>query len=322
MAINSTLITNVLRKHRNQFFADAVTKRSAMYNLLRKEGPSSPQGPTWQVKVASNGSASLFVEGGTFPAAGNFEQVEATLPWGHYVALITLTGTAERQLEIGGGDAKIINYFRQQLTDANAQIVDLMHDHTLGGNNTATVNGQTAQGIIGVTAAIGDTGSYAGISRSTYTVWQSYVNDNSGTPRALTIALMDDCHNNLVDVRGGSYNAVLMSQTQFDNYTQLSSGVPSPHFQIPGTGPASLTFNAGYTGATYKGRPVLVIPGYNTSRIDFVNLDALSIELLRPITVSEPRRQNDDTYWDITIEPQMKLRNPYMDAASLQDLSA
>lgn len=312
--IDFTKVSPIVQEFAPQLFVDTITRRSEFYNLIRKVSPTSPQGPRWQVKTAGASNASPFAEGDAAPAADEFERVQASLDWGKYHTTVSLGGLSAKVLA-AASSTYIQNYIQEQFRDSFEDMVDEINADMLGG---ATTNG-----ITGITAAIADSGTYAGISRSTYSSWQSYVNDNTGTPRALTIALMDTVHNNLVDTNGGNYDVILCDQDQFDNFTALSSGNGSPAAQRFNVGPgqSALEAIAGFTGARYKGRPVLPIPGYTSGRMDFVRLEALTVEVLSPFMVTPLGKTNADMRWYGEVYLQMKLRNPKKDAAALTDLS-
>lgn len=311
--IDFTKVNAVVQEFAPQMFVDTVTRRSEFYNLLRKTGPSSPQGPRWQVKVAGASNAAPFAEGDAAPSADEFEKVQASLAWGNYHTTVSLGGLSSKVLAAANA-TYIANYMQEQFADSFADLVDEINADLLGG---ATTNG-----ITGITSAISDTGTYAGISRSSYAGWQSYVNDNSSTPRPLTMALMDTTFKNLVDTNGGNFSHILCDQDTFDEYTALTSGngYPASARLMVGQGDTSLSAVAGYTGASYRGRPIVPIPGYTATRMDFVDLNALRIEVLDGFSLEPLAKTNEDMRWYGTIHLQMVLPNPKKQAAALVDL--
>lgn len=318
MTINVAAIQNVIAEYAPQMFVNTLTKRSYLWNKIPKAPPSSPQGPRWQAKTAGHTGVSTFADGGTFPVADEFERAKASLDWGRYVGTIKITGDADDQLRLGG-DLYIANYVNEQTTEVVDALVDLFCQHIKAG--TAT------NGFVGLTTAIDDTGTYANLSRSTYSVWQSYVNDNGGSGRNLTLALMRTVHNQITQTIGGDYNEIWTTQEQIDAFTGLGSGVPTPQINIA-NGQTTATFVAGYggpgnqtPGAWFKGRPMYAIPGYATGRMDFVDTRGFAIEELRRITMRGPKQVNDDFHFDLTWKGQLKLTNPRKQAASLQDLN-
>jgi hypothetical protein len=170
----------------------------------------------------------------------------------------------------------------------------------------------------------------AGINRATTTNFQCYQNDNTGTPRALTMALMDDVHSNFVDSYGGRYDRILTSQTQVDAYTALSSGngFPAPTRMVLSNADNSAIALGGFgmidplePAAYYRGRPIFALPGYASDLMHFVDMSQLELEILRDVRVDLKASTNDDITWYVTWKGQLTLRNPRMGAAVLDDLS-
>lgn len=315
MSINYTKVTDIVRDYAPRLFVDATVKRQEFFSLVQQEPLTDSTGIKWEVKTEGSTSAGTFAEGGTFPAADEFEDATAELDWGQYVATLKITGKAMDVLEKNSSGEFIANYFQQQTQDSIAELIDEVNSDMLGGANT--------NGVTGITAAIDDGNTYAGIDRSTATYWRCYVNDNGGSGRALSTSLMDDVHATIIDTNAGNYDLIVTSQTQWDKFVALTSGAGSSTLtaNVDGAGPVSQVFNLGFTAANYKGRPVIAIPGYTSGRMDFVELGGLRYRELRELRVSEMRRINDDYHWDITWKGQMYLRNPKKQAASIQDLN-
>lgn len=315
MTINASAITSVIVEQFPQAFESAVTRRSQLFNLFRKLPPTSAQGPRWQVKSAGHSGVSSFSEGAVAPAPDEFDRVQASLSWGQYHGTLKLTGLSRDELDLAG-DLFIDNYLAEQFMDIADEIVDTVESDLRGSGGSP--------GLVGLATICDDGGTYAGIARSGNTYWQSYTSDNSGTPRALTMTLMNTVHNNLVDTIGGDYDAILTSKTQFDAYCGLTSGTGAPATNQMHIMPSERQLSAvGGFGdiAWFNGRPIIPIKGYTSGRMDFVTLDELVIRVLKGVSVKEVQTSNDDQEWYITWKGQTEYRNPRFRAASLQDLS-
>lgn len=311
MALGITEINAILQEEAPMAFADAVTRYGLLFNSIRQVGPSDPQGPRWQVKTTGESSAATYSEFGAFPTGSQFTPTQAQLGWGRYVATLEISQQSLDQL--AAGQTFIANYINEQYAEKIKSLVATMDGHIRGGDNT--------NGITGLTSIIDDDNTYAGIVRGSVTAFQAYINDNSGSGRALTMALLDDVHNNLVQVNGGNYTHILCDYNQLDKYTALTSGNGVPAVHRNTTDGMSATFAGGYVGAFYRGRPVVAIPGYTSGRMDFIEWDALALELLHGFRQGPERRANDVLYFDWTIKPQLRLHNPKMQCAGLIDLN-
>lgn len=313
-SVDVSYLSSLFQEQAPQQFADATDRTSGLLDLFQRTPISDPRGPRWWVKTAGT-TASRIADGGTYPSATRTTQSQASLTWGEYIVTIELTKRA--QDELNAGRLTVMAELMAQYEDGVREIVDQINTDLLGGTN--------ANGITGIQQMVLDDNTYAGIDRTSVTNFAAYSNDNTGTPRSLTLALMDDVHDNLVDANLGSYNAILTSQTIMDVYTGLSSGNGAPASPAQYTTPLdnAQTFIAGYSRAFYKGRPVIALPGYATDRMDFVDLaasDGFGIEELRPITVDELPPANGTARWAITCVLQAKLVNPKKRAAVLDDL--
>lgn len=311
MSVDFTKVTGVVQEFAPQLFVDTITRRSMAWNLFDKVSPTSPQGPRWQVKTAGASNAAPFAEGAAAPTADEFERVQASLAWGTYHSTMKISGLARRVLG-AANESYIADYIGEQFKDQMADMVDEINADLLGG---ATTNG-----ITGLTAAIAATGTYANISRSTYSAWGSSATAVSG---ALTVAVMDTQHNTLVDTNGGNYDIILCDQDEWDNFTALAAGNGFPaagSFNI-GPGQTAREAVAGFTGASYKGRPVVAVPAYTAGRMDFLQREAFTIEVLENFTVVPLAKTNDDMTFYATMVLQAKLRNPKKDATVLTALT-
>ena len=308
--INAAAISAVLTKNAGQIFSDGIIRDTQMFERFRSSGrivpAMDPRGPRWQVKTTGSSSAAVYADGGSFAAASKFAATEATLAWGRYAASVKLTGDARDQLKFSGNQM-ISNYFAEQLEDAMADLIETIDEDILGG---ATTNG-----ITGITAAILDSNTYAGIDRSSVVAFRAPEITTAG---ALTAAILDAMHTSLVVTNHGRYNAIYSDQTQIDEYTALTSGNGIPTARNLAMDSNRLTFSGGFGGqdnlpaAYYKGVPWYVITGYTANRIDFVWEPGLLIEELRPISVGKAQRVQgtDDLTWTIIWKGQMKLLNP------------
>lgn len=314
MTILASDVTSIIIEEFPQIVADTLVRRSQLFNLFQMRPPSSPQGPRWQVKTAGNESVTSYAEGASAPSADENEYVQASLDWGQYHGTVSLGGLT-RDILAEASASKIDDYLAQEFVDVAEKIVDAVETDLRGAGGSP--------GVVGLSTMIDDAGTFAGIDRSSATYWRSYVNDNSGTPRALTMALMDDVHLALTDTNGGDYDAILCAQTHFDQYTALTSGNGAPATPSLNVGLADrfLAAIGGHQVAYYRGRPVIPIKGYTTGRMDFVDTSKLIMRVLKGVSVKEVATSNDDASWYITWKGQTEFENPKKNGASLQDLN-
>jgi hypothetical protein len=318
MAITPTSISSIVIDRTPQIFADAVSRNSEGYNFFDKVQPTDSKGPRWQAKTVGR-TAVNYALGGAFPAGAQFQHAQASLAWGRCVATIELYGQAMDELDAGSPLA-IDNYLREQFDDATMAMVAKLDAEVWGA--------VTANGMTGLQTAIDSTGTYAGINRASVTNWASAQGDNSGTPRAVTKALMDALVNTLLYTNKGRFTHVLTTPAIGSTLEAVTSGAGVPALRQNITSETTL-MNLGFGGpnmdqtliGTYKGRPVHKMAGLVAGAMYFINKPNINIEVLRPFRSSTPKRENDDLFFDVTHICQLKVINPRKDAAVLEDLT-
>jgi hypothetical protein len=251
-------------------WVDALHKETFMLVRLGERGnvkTGRGNGIRWPVRYAGNTSASSYGEGDAGGGAGNQAAKEAFLAWKSNRVEISVSGQA---FAVGAGGGMVVDPLRFELDngllDMRSNInTELMSDGT----------GNSNKDITGLRAAIADTGTYAGLDRSTYTWWKAYVNANGGTPRNLTEALMRDVKSTILETRGGRVTAIYTGSAQWYKYGDLLRG--ERRQQDP------RTLTGGYQALDFEGIPLILVPGYPTGRMDFVDENLLEYHML-PVT--------------------------------------
>ena len=257
----------------------------------------------WPVRYAGNTSVGSYAEGDSGAGAGNQGFKKAFLGWKLNKVEISVTGLAQADGETGGAIASPMRGERDPgLADLRDNInSQLMSDGT----------GNSGKDITGLFAAIADSGTYAGLDRGTYTWWKSYVSANGGTPRNLTEELMRDVKSN-VENRGGRVTAIYCGSTQWYRYGDLLRSERRQQNPTPLTG--------GYQALDFEGIPLIKVPGYPQTRMDFVDESLLEYVVLKDFEAKPMAKTKDsDVIW-ITHYSQLVCRNPYR-MGSLQDLA-
>lgn len=209
---------------------DLLFREVDFLNVLRESGRvEDSQGAeplTWNVTTAGNGSAEVFAEGAAPPVAGNETQTTASLST---FAVRTVYGLTR--------GAQINNEKRGYLGNAQ-EIESLGAEKALFKKIEDELMGSTADR--GIASIIDATGTYAGLSQGTYSIWASNETNVGG---ALTLAvlqtLVEDMTNGTVGgiARGATPTHFLMPQNQISNYLALfgpSAGASSLVRMMPG----------------------------------------------------------------------------------------
>lgn len=252
-------------------FVTAIKTRTFLLNRLDALGLVR-QGNArinWQVNYAGNTQVGSYAEGDA--AAGSGKQVyhPASLEYKSVRAEIGLGGLTLATSEQGG---TFIDMLRSEL-DNGVRDMRLSIESQLLGDGT----GNSAKDITGMLAAIGETGTYAGIDRSTHTWWKSYINDNTGTPRNLSEDLVADVVDEVIS-RGADQSTLELwcGPTQWRKFGALYKG---ERRQTP------TRLSGGYMALDFEGTQVIRCPGYSAGRMDAVDVSQFSYEML-PVTAN------------------------------------
>lgn len=92
-------------------------------------------------------------------------------------------------------------------------------------DGTSATGALSAKQFVGLQAIIKASGSYGGISPTDLATWVSYVDDNSGTPRALTQAIADKAYDQTVEEGIGGASLGLMDKSVFTKFKGLLTGI-------------------------------------------------------------------------------------------------
>lgn len=319
--IDLAALTDVFVKQINQVVVDACNNDNYLYNMLRKDKPQGSGGKSqWQV-VTARPTAQGFVENGAFKAPDRFTNDTAELRPGYIHQVLELTGETADALK-NSSFLQISDYMSRQFMAAMESLIAEIEAAIYGGAHSTS-------NFVGLASAIEDGNTYATIDRSTETMFRSYVNDNGGTPRALTKTLMLATYNGLRNTNRGRFTHILASPTQCDAWRALAADTTKLGGQVQVTGnvynmvAGTGTQEFGNSGVWFQGIQWTEIPGYPTDRIDFIDLSPsnINLEVHREFQISDPERQSDNTVWDITVGMTMPLRNPRRTSARLGDLS-
>jgi len=301
-ANTTTLAELIVQLYKGPWVEALNTNTFLLTRIQQKQGVG--EGVRWPMRYAGNTSAGSYAEGDSGAGAGNQGFKKAFLTWKLNKVEVEVSGLAQA---IGDNGGMIVPALRTEL--------DLGLSDVRGNINTQLMSdgtGNSGKDITGLYAAIADTGTYAGLDRGTYTWWKSFVSANAGTPRNLTEELIRTVKST-VEARGGRVTAIYAGSTQWYRYGDLLRAERRQQ------NPTSLT--GGYQALDFEGVPLIKVPGYSQTRMDFVNEDLLEYVVLKDFEAKPMAKTKDsDVIW-VTHYSQLVCRNPYR-MGSLQDLAA
>jgi len=274
--INATAVQNILNTVAFPEFQKAFNNSSDFLGQVPLQaGKARIQIPMHKTGMAMTATSNLaddagsFAEGATIPNGS--AQGRQTVEWDYksYGTTVSIEGMVQAKALAGG-----YNAMTDMLADElMAGVDDLKHSIHLDALGVGVANTSKMSGVKDIISA---SNTIAGVAQGSNAWFASYINDpanDSGDDdTALTVALMDDVFQNMVDVRGATPDAIWTSFAQYNAYANLMSDKIR---YIPyGTG------DARFQALNYNGIPVIPVPKYDATRMDFVQSGDWSLQYL------------------------------------------
>lgn len=174
-SINSALATLIESEVVNQI------NRAVVLAQILGVKPADGKNVTWDIKtgVGSTASTAPIAEGADVSTYNVDTKQPAVLSYGEYHDAFAITGRAMAAAAATGQPQALANLFVEEMGDSVERLArSLGEDVYLGDGTTDQI-----MGLLDATVpAIGDTGTYAGISRGSVALWKGNVVDALGAP--------------------------------------------------------------------------------------------------------------------------------------------
>ena len=315
---DSAKVATLIREYFGTAFIEVIRREIVFLNLIEPQKvDTNEKDLQWKINYAGNSSVGSYSENDSLGTAGEQAYTTASLDWALNKGKIRVSGLAQR---ISEGTNSIINALTQEsesvLKDLKRNInLQLLSDGVGNLNGVRPELDATGKDITGIQAAIDDGSAvttYAGVDRSTNMWWRSYVLDNGGTLRSLTEALMFQIYNEIA-TREGQVTHILCSPNTWTTYGLM---LEQERRQVnPG-----YTLSGGFKAIDFNGIPIVMVPGYQENRMDFLDMSQLTYRMLLDFAV-EPRDPGnyDATTFIVKHYTQLEYKNPWL-SGSLRDI--
>jgi len=202
-------------------FEDQITSqinRSAVSLQLVQVGAGQGKNVQWSARFGTDVSGSRADGADLVP--GDFKndtKVPANLDYGTYDAPFSMTGKAIAAAMNARNPAELENLFADEMGDAVERLAKgLNQEFYTGTGGTDEING-----LYNTAGPLDTTGVYAGIDRSGQAQWASNELDNSGTPRALSFALMRSTLDAVYDASGENIDLIVAGSALWSKFGNL-----------------------------------------------------------------------------------------------------
>jgi hypothetical protein len=274
----------------SQLFAPELQRQfnrnSVLAELLPKKNGNG-KNVAWDVRFSRSTHAAAFTEGADVGASElqTDTTVPATLSWASYRVGFSLSGLSVAAAASSPGSAvELLDQFQTNLEDAASDLVSQINAGLYSGAGTSSA----VAGLVGA-GAIAATGTYANVSRSTYSEWASNVLANGGTGRSLSKSLMDQIEANIYTNSGQTPDLIVAHPSITQTYESLFDSISRvmvergeiAALKAPNVSGAPLiATNSGYTGLTYKGIPIYRDRNCPATQMFFLNTGYTEIKVL------------------------------------------
>lgn len=272
MATDLTAIQAQLNQIFKNPIRDQLNQRSILLSRLRKVRGGG-KNIAWDVKVQRGTSAGSYAESANIVGDDNDIELPAVLPWKQNKAEFRVTGKAIAAAASNGPEA-YAKLFTKSIMDATRNLgIELARQLYLDGTGNGGLD------IDGLTLAVADTGTYAGISRVAYSVWRGNVLANGGVPRALTVDLMRLAERLVFTASGAPPDFIVTTPAILSKYEALFDNLKRVIAQNGNEG-----YDLGPTELYFKGVPVLRDHQCPAGHMWFLTWDSVALEQLPPVS--------------------------------------
>ena len=230
----STMAEGLNTLYGAKVFSQLNTK-SEVFKLLKKE-PWTTSG--WRVMTGRHAQTNGIEEGAALGTTDQPDLVEVRANIAEVVTVWEVTTKAELLSEADDGLGNLAAFLRKEHAEAHAYYIDAMLLSDSETPSTATASdfetldrvtiSHAANGALNSAATDADMWEIAndGIDRSASAWSDAYVSHNSGTERALTLAMLDAAISNSLE-QGVTYSDLIIL-TGYDTYQDLKQLMQSP----------------------------------------------------------------------------------------------
>lgn len=259
----------------SQVFAPQIARQwnrsavTAALISLQPDGVSAGRGKNvaWDVAFSGN-SATTVAEGSDVQDSelASDTNVPAVLSWAHYRSSFKVSETElDAAASSVGVATALMDIFGERIMNAGEKMARVVNVDLLSGTGTDGSSNPTIVGLLG--GALETTGSYAGLSRATYSEWQGNVMANGGVARPLTLDLLYQMDQNIFTASMEMATHLIVSPGVYRKYASLFEAIR----RIEGDGRGALSMGSGAAELFFKGLPVLRDPSVPAGTCIFFN---------------------------------------------------
>lgn len=255
-----------------------MNRATVLLSLLEvKQG--NAKNVSWSVRTGSD-SGQVFQDGADVSTYNADTIVPASMNYTTYGDAFQLSNFARAAAMAAGNPSEMDNMLREQVAEAAERTADKIITDAYAGNGPSASG--AIHGLFASNGALSNTGTYAGIDRSTYPQWASNVLSNSGVSRPLSLDLMRQMRRTIYVASGLKPDLIICDPEQHEKYAKLLQNERRyiDHVRIRGE---KITLDAGYHVLEFDGIPVVEDAKCTAGKMAFINTRFLKFFTLPPM---------------------------------------
>jgi len=275
-ALDFAALTSALATLFEDRIVTQINRAVVLANLLPVT-PGTGKNIQWLARFGTDVGA-VIADGADVSTYNSDSKVPAVLQYGTYHDAFSITGKARAAAAAAGNPLDLVDLFGEEIEESVQRLaMKLAIDTYTGTGATDNLNGLLSAS--GAAAAISATGSYAGISRVTYTQWAATINANGAVPRALSLALMRTMRRSIYTASGEKPDLIVCDPIQHENYGNLLANQRRYMQDVMLRGQA-IKLDGGYQVLEFDGIPVVEDVNHPAGKMTFLNTRHLSYKQL------------------------------------------
>jgi len=297
----TNILATLIRENFEPGFTEALNRSNALLQFFKRDSFEGPE-IRWKVHYEGNLAARSYSETDDPPTADRQKVINAAVPYRLNWVPVQLTNFAIASAKGKGGFVDLLSFelkgaLEDLKNEINRQLMvtkrsDMLRPATdLDGLGCIVDDGQVDATVTG----------YAGISFTTHPWWKPYVLANGGTPRALTIQLLQRMRQELLKPpRRARPDRILCAMVHYDQYGDLMASLR--RYQ------PKETLDAGYPSLAFEQIKVVGIPELPPGDMYFVQSSDWGYYVLQNFNTVEKPLAGDARAFLITHYSQLVCR--------------
>ena len=271
MALDTELVASTLKHWVDKKFIDNIFKAPTTFGYLYGKKRIAASGGRFivePIEYATTSNAKWLSDLDTYEMTKNQLFTDATFSWRTLVVPVVVDWDT---LDLNQGEHQVINWLNARKNNALKTAREVME--------TALYTRQTGKAINSLLDVCSDSGTFGGISKTTYAWWDAWYSDSCG---ALSHALMGEV--DLETTHGGeSIDVIITSSDQFAAYEALVYG----KYGIRQLKVGDIFFRA----LQFRGNPVIWSESCADDEMYFLNTNKLKIVYMKKRAFMMPKFQ-------------------------------